>query len=351
MTTNREEAMVKLRAVILSDGCLGLNGRNANLSTKLADNRNDLVQRGKIAVEDLKEFLQHFVVEVLEPLGVKPCSGHPRVEPHNAKSTTGEWLPGVVFHTRNSELLTELYHEYYPDGRKIIPENFTLTGLFLAWFFMLDGNSTWVNSGGLGVNVRLCTEGFDLRSVELFEGQLHKLGVSTGRGHWKVNEGPGISITMLQDSVDRFMSMVDPHVVPPYRYKVKYRGSCPPELAEIYRENIRKYHEQYYAENSEHIKERRRRYYINNRERLNEYQKEYYEDNRERLNEYQKEYQKEYRNRNREHLNKYRREYCRKKRMEKKIEQVLSSPQEIDNPFERLGELRKLRKSIEGGTP
>lgn len=243
------EAMQALRAAILSDCNLCFRGKSAYLQTALADNKDNFTQREQIPIRDLKEFLEYFVVEVLRPLGVQPCAGHPRVNPHSHKSKAGEWLPSVELKTHACKLNTELYYEYYPSGKKAIPEDFTPTSLFLAWFFMFDGCSAWVSSGGPGIDMFLCTEGFDLHSIELFEEQLHKLGIRTGRNYKKgIKDGSGIEIAILQDSVDHFTSIVDPYIIPPYRYKVKYRGSCPPELVRKYREHYKKNSIEYYGE-------------------------------------------------------------------------------------------------------
>lgn len=240
---NEKEAMQAYRGTILGDGNLQLDGGDAQFRMSFSDNRRDLVQRVLIPVEDLLEFLSNFVIEVLAPLGVKSCTGHPRVNPYAGKDKKGRWLPGVYLATKTSKLNTELYREYYSSGKKAIPEGFALTNILLARYFMLDGNSKWDNRGGPNVGVSLCTQGFDLHSVELFEGQLYKLGVSTGRAQYKVEKGAGIEITILAGSSDYFTSIVDPHVIPPYRYKIKYRGSCPPELVERYKKNRRQHNE------------------------------------------------------------------------------------------------------------
>lgn len=241
--------MQKYRAAILSDGNLCLHGYNAYFRIALSDNKDNLVQRDLIPIEDLLGFLQRIVVEVLEPLGIEPCSEHPRIVPHITKSRSGESLPGVILETRNSELNTELWREYYLKGIKTIPENFVLTDVFLAWFFMLDGHSKW--SGGSRVDVFLCTQGFDPRSVELFENQLHNFGLTTGRKYIVVEKGAGVMIVISPGSTNHFMAIVDPYVVFPYRYKVKYRGSCPPELVEKYK----KYHREYMRERRSEGKE------------------------------------------------------------------------------------------------
>lgn len=252
--------MQKFRAAVLSDGSLRPSRGNACFHIGLSDNRKDLTQREQIPVEELLKFLQRFVTDVLRPLGVEPCSGHPKIEHRLIKSKDGKWLPGVTLWTRVSDLSTELYHKYYPDGERIIPEDFALTDVFLAWFFMFDGTAEWNSSGGPGVSIYLGTEGFDLRSIELFEEQLHKLGVDTGRRYYKgIEKGAGIGIRILADSTNHFMQMIDPHVIQPYRFKIKYRGGCPPELAERNREHYNRWFRDWRSKNKERYNEYQRK--------------------------------------------------------------------------------------------
>lgn len=254
-----ELAMQKYRAAILSDGNLSLNGSNAYFTITLSDNKDNLVQRKPIPIEDLLEFLRRFVSEALQPLEIKPCNGHPRVKIHIGKSkTANEWLPGVTLITRNSELNTELWRECYHNGKKEIPEGFILTDVFLAWFFMLDGNSKWQSGGGPGVDVFLLTQGYSLHSVELFEKQLHSFGLNTSRSHAPTEDGAGVVVRIIADSTDSFMKRIDPHVIPPYRYKIKYRGSCPAELAERYKKHYKEYMEEWCSKNKVYRNEYKR---------------------------------------------------------------------------------------------
>lgn len=232
----KELAMQKLEAAILSDGHLNQSCRNVSFRLSLSDNKRNLVQRELIPIEHLLEFTRIFVAEVLRPLGVEPNTGYPKIYNRIGKDKEGKFIPGVMLETHVSRFLTELYHKYYPNGKKAIPEDFIITDVFLAWHFMLDGCSQWHGYGGPGVVVNLCTHGFDLHSIELFESQLYSLGVNTSRSHKRVEDGAGIMIAISWDSTDQFMSIVDPFVISPYRYKIKYRGSCPTILAAKYKE-------------------------------------------------------------------------------------------------------------------
>ncbi len=228
-------AMQKLEAAIISDGYLQPKSGNAYFYLSLSDNK-DLVQREKIPINELLDFLRSFVADILSPLDVKPCTGYPKVVLRMGTSKKGIYLPGVMLCTLKSELVTELYHKYYPFGRKLVPGSFTLTRLSLAWLFMFDGNSQWDNNGGDRIIVSLYTQGLDTNSVEILEHGLALLGVNTGRNHVKVQNGSGIIISVLADNTDCFMDLIEPHVVPPFYYKVKYRGSCPANLLARYRE-------------------------------------------------------------------------------------------------------------------
>lgn len=126
-----------------------------------------------------------------------------------------------------SPYLTQQRKRWYPNGVKEVPEDFTLTPVSLACMFMGDGNSSLDRRNPIPVHARLCTQGFSLRSVGLIEIALRKIGiVDVGHEHHKkVGKGAGMGLSILQDSVNRFMKMVEPHMEPSYMYKVKYRGS------------------------------------------------------------------------------------------------------------------------------
>lgn len=243
----QECAAQKLRATIISDGHLSrCSGGDSCLYLTLSDNKRSLVQRELIPVGNLLTFLQRFVGEVLRPLGVEPRDGYPRVIPDITRSKTGAGLPGVSLITHPDELLSRLRREYYPSGIKLIPESFVLTDMALAWLFMFDGNSQWDAGGGPGVDVSLYTQSYDIHSIGLLESQLHNLSISTGRKHDKrVKDGSGIIITITRGSTDQFMAVVDSYVISPYRYKVKYRGSCLPELSNRYRVRYNGYLREY----------------------------------------------------------------------------------------------------------
>lgn len=254
---NKEEAQQVFDGVMLGDGGLVFMGSQAHFVIGNADNK-EFTQREQIPVEDLLEFLQH-LAEVFRVLGVEPCAGHPKIIPNAARSLSGKKLNGCIFETKGSLFLTDQYHRWYKggeprhdkknryyiaDAEKVVSKGFKLTPLSLAYWFMLDGRSVWTN--GISIDAGLCSYSFGLNSIKDLEEQLHSFGLSTSRNYRKAWLGKGkpdsnIQIAILQNSIDSFMSIMMPHMVAPYLYKIKYRGSCPTELASKYRERNREY--------------------------------------------------------------------------------------------------------------
>ncbi len=134
----------------------------------------------------------------------------------------GKFYEYCFLRSRSNPHLTEMRDRWYPNGKKEVPENFTFTGLSLASAFMGDGNSS-IDSrrlvGASPVHVRLCTQGYSPRSIEIIEHALHRLGIVTGRE--KYSSGTGLAV--LQGSVNYFMDIVEPYIVPSYMYKIKRR--------------------------------------------------------------------------------------------------------------------------------
>jgi len=70
------------------------------------------------------------------------------------------------------------------------------------------------------IDTHLYTQGLDQGSVGRIEEGLHDLGPHTGRGV-ECRGTSGIAITILQDSVNLFMDIIEPFIVPSFQYKIK----------------------------------------------------------------------------------------------------------------------------------
>lgn len=162
----------------------------------------------------------HTVKVALGNLGVDVCNGHPRLLAR--VDSWGRPYTYCYMKTRASKFIKGEHVRWYGEGRKEVPRDLVITPISLAHWFTGDGNSH-KDARSCSVTVSLCSQSFGLESIETLEEQLKLLELSTRRAHVKVREGSGILITIRQDSVDRFMSIVEPYVVSSYRHKVLYR--------------------------------------------------------------------------------------------------------------------------------
>ena len=196
----KPESFEVLDGVMLGDGNLSKPAVNACL--RYGKSGNDHID------------LVHYVKEQLEEIGVVFASNMPK-----ALTDENLWLSSRVH-----IILTGEYFRWYHNGKKEVPEDILLSPRTLAVLFMDDGSSTYSHKSGPTVTVYLATHSFSEYSIKLLEKALLLKGINTGRDHDKrVKGGAGIYITILQDSVDLFMSTVSPYVFPSYQYKIKYR--------------------------------------------------------------------------------------------------------------------------------
>jgi len=162
----------------------------------------------------------HAVRAALSALDVDVCVGHPRLL--SRIDSWGRHYTYCYMKTKASRFINYEHVRWYVEGRKEVPGGLVITPTSLAHWFTGDGNSHR-DTRSCSITVSLCTQSYGLRSIEVLEEQLQGLGLHTGRAHEKVDEGAGIILTVNQDSVNRFMSMVEPHMPLTYMYKIKYR--------------------------------------------------------------------------------------------------------------------------------
>lgn len=171
--------------------------------------------------EKLLGYLRYLSRNLLA-LGVMTSPGYPKVCYSNRQP-----FEYCSLLTLTAPFLTLQRKRWYPNqygsnlGCKEIPEGYILTICSLATLFEGDGSST---PNGPSVYIVISTQRFSVRSIKFLEGQLHILGLHTGRAYVQLVRGTGIKLTILQDSVNDFMHMIDPYMNEPYRYKIKYRN-------------------------------------------------------------------------------------------------------------------------------
>lgn len=234
------QALQIFDGVMLGDGGLIQMGESAYFRMGLSG------KKRKIPAEEFLEYLQ-YLKSAFETLRVKTGPTFPKVKPRGAKlKTAGKWVPTALLETLTSPFLLNQYYKWYKGGEtrrtkcephkggyyytaaamKVVPSDLILTPITLAHWFMGDGNSYQFRARPT-VAASFASHGFDEHSIEVLEHQLHSLDISTGRGNYshRIQKGAGIIITVLQNSVNRLMELVEPHIFACYSYKIKYRIS------------------------------------------------------------------------------------------------------------------------------
>lgn len=203
------EASEVFDGVMLSDGGLIIPSRGVNARLQV-----------KLSGEEHIDWLYH-IRDALEALNISVSPGYPRLVAHRPGRQ-----PCVMLSTLCDPYLTEQYRRWYPDGTKEVPEDFRFTPVVLADEFTGDGSAR-KDKRSPTICLQLCTEGFSLGSIEKIEQELSRLGIAdTGRTQQYKRlkgNGSGIRVNVPQGAVNFFMDLVEPHVMPSYRYKIKRR--------------------------------------------------------------------------------------------------------------------------------
>lgn len=161
-----------------------------------------------------------YVKDALVSMGIQVSGDFPKVQKGMSK---GKPYTHCRLSTWSSPQLAEMYPKWYKEDLKIVPTNVYLGPVTLAHWFMGDGSSRYGRSGN--VYTSFATMGFPVDSISVLEEALHDLGLNTGRGYdRRIEKGDGITLFLLQDSVNKFMDIVRPYMMEPYMYKIKYRG-------------------------------------------------------------------------------------------------------------------------------
>lgn len=103
-----------------------------------------------------------------------------------------------------------------------------LTPLSLAVWYMDDGEASWGHRQKIrGLNpsegASLCTESFseeDLSKIQKYF--LDKWGIETGFKKRDLSDGPGYRIFITKDSLDKFIDIIRPYILPMFLYKIDY---------------------------------------------------------------------------------------------------------------------------------
>ena len=207
------EAKRVFNGVMLGDGGLVLprTSDNAHFYMALANGRLYL------PTDQLLCYLAG-IASCLELLDVPVSNGYPKIV---EKTSHGKPYMSHELLTRTSSFLTRERNRWHIKGIKEVPEDLVLTPVSLAHWFMNDGSSP---RQGSAVYASFATYSFSEHSIELLEHQLASLSIQVNRGKNKqVVKGSGLRLFVQQAKVNLFMSIIEPYVVEPFRYKIKYR--------------------------------------------------------------------------------------------------------------------------------
>lgn len=195
----RSEAMEVFDGVMLGDGGLRHTGRSALMSVS------------KSGIQYMP-YLTH-LRDTLSLLGVEPCTDHPK----NFERVSRE-RPYTCCELKShvSPFLFEQRRRWYPNGKKIIPSDVRITPISMAYEFMDDGSTSWVQ--GNRVLLRLYTNCFSKEEV------YHLRDLVTGRFgvyfYPYLYSGWGLTLRKTEE-VNLFLEQIEEYVLPCYKYKVK----------------------------------------------------------------------------------------------------------------------------------
>lgn len=136
----------------------------------------------------------------------------------HCKIYEGTKYPGgyCFMHAGSCPLLHKLHDIWYDSGRKSVPRDLELTPVSVAHWFMGDGSSTWRSNLVL---VKFSTQGFGPDDMDKLILCLDELGISPVHRN---NCGKYQALYMGEiKAVNKLMDMIEPHILPSYRYKIK----------------------------------------------------------------------------------------------------------------------------------
>ena len=129
------------------------------------------------------------------------------------KNRLGTTSVNVGFSTLSHRELEAVRQRFYPDGRKIVPEDLELNSLNVAVWFMDDGSKKSSQCRGIYFN----TQSYTVEEVELLQRLLRRdVGVETSVRQQR----DGLQIYVPSPSVTGLLSFISAYVLPCMRYKL-----------------------------------------------------------------------------------------------------------------------------------
>lgn len=132
------------------------------------------------------------------------CLSEPKERKIDCKRTA------IRFFTRQHPIITQLYKEFYREGRKIVPPGFKLDQISLAVWFMDDGSKTKKR------DLYLNSQQFDLKSQKRLLHALRLMGIRA-----RLNKDKKYyRIRIYKESIPKFINLIKPYLHPCLLYKI-----------------------------------------------------------------------------------------------------------------------------------
>lgn len=124
-----------------------------------------------------------------------------------------QWSIVYRYSSRHYRALKDLRDRFYPNGRKIVPEDIELTPLTVRQWYIGDGCFAKPRKGHGRGNIIFATCSFDQRSIDILLAKMRDLGFRVS--HWKASNSIGLSPYSIAD----FFNYIGPCPISCYQYK------------------------------------------------------------------------------------------------------------------------------------
>ena len=202
----QNEAMEVFDGTMLGDSSLKHSGGSAFIDT---------TRSGEQYMSYLTQLRDTLIL-----LGMEFCTDHPKSSEQVSK---GKPYTYCCLSSHTSSFLLEQRHRWYPGGKKIVPNDVRITPLSMAYEFMDDGSTSWLQ--GNNVTLSLSTNSFTREEVyRLRDSIAAKFGVY----FYPLNNHGWMLFLRKTDEVNLFLDQIEEYILPCYEYKVKrpwYKGT------------------------------------------------------------------------------------------------------------------------------
>jgi hypothetical protein len=160
------------------------------------------------------------LIEKANILGVKY---HSYIKDDNSFSSGKEYFKLTYC---NKYELKRIYNLCFENKNKIVTKCWcdNLDSVAIAYWFMDDGTSSIIKNSS-SIQVRFSTLSFPKEQLQLLQNMFLRFDIVTSLQ--KHSDGKGLIIAIRQKSINRFMDLIQPHIIDCMRYKIKRRINEP----------------------------------------------------------------------------------------------------------------------------